>query len=201
MLRWNCLCPSFLCLIVFDYLSYLKKCHMRSCGQPWPDSCLDVIETCLFVLWRHLEYYLLHCIPTDPKDSLLPGSTLYRSRLADGRGTCYRDNRFIALFGYWEQMWHKHCMIPDGVNMNISVCSNSLDSFSGLQASGGRGLSLSRVSQQDLDLVRNSCKLVWVSCTQLYILGQLTSHALSLGLNHKPFLNGDFHQVFPLAWN
>lgn len=74
--------------------------------------CSYVIETCLFVLWRHLEYYLLHCIPTDPKDSLLPGSTLYRSRLAD-------------------------------------------DSFSGLQASGGRGLSLSRVSQQDLDLLKS----------------------------------------------
>uniref|UniRef100_A0A669DB95 Nucleoporin 205 n=1 Tax=Oreochromis niloticus TaxID=8128 RepID=A0A669DB95_ORENI len=68
--------------------------------------CSYVIETCLFVLWRHLEYYLLHCIPTDPKDSLLPGSTLYRSRLADGRGTC-------------------------------------------------RGLSLSRVSQQDLDLLKS----------------------------------------------
>ncbi|XP_039880935.1 nuclear pore complex protein Nup205 isoform X1 [Simochromis diagramma] len=74
--------------------------------------CSYVIETCLFVLWRHLEYYLLHCIPTDPKDSLLPGSTLYRSRLAD-------------------------------------------DSFSGLQSSGGRGLSLSRVSQQDLDLLKS----------------------------------------------
>uniref|UniRef100_A0AAX7UI24 Nucleoporin 205 n=1 Tax=Astatotilapia calliptera TaxID=8154 RepID=A0AAX7UI24_ASTCA len=60
--------------------------------------CSYVIETCLFVLWRHLEYYLLHCIPTDPKDSLLPGSTLYRSR---------------------------------------------------------RGLSLSRVSQQDLDLLKS----------------------------------------------
>uniref|UniRef100_A0A7N8XLB2 Nucleoporin 205 n=1 Tax=Mastacembelus armatus TaxID=205130 RepID=A0A7N8XLB2_9TELE len=59
-----------------------------------------IIETCLFVLWRHLEYYLLHCTPADPKDSLLPG-------------------------------------------------------LRGLQASGGRGLGLSRVSQQDLDLVRN----------------------------------------------
>ncbi|XP_030588106.1 nuclear pore complex protein Nup205 isoform X2 [Archocentrus centrarchus] len=74
--------------------------------------CSYVIETCLFVLWRHLEYYLLHCTPTDPKDSLLPGSTLYRSRLAD-------------------------------------------DSFGGLQASGGRALSLSRVSQQDLDLLKS----------------------------------------------
>uniref|UniRef100_A0A8C3AR20 Nucleoporin 205 n=1 Tax=Cyclopterus lumpus TaxID=8103 RepID=A0A8C3AR20_CYCLU len=65
--------------------------------------CSYVIETCLFVLWRHLEYYLLHCSPTDPKDSLMPGA----------------------------------------------------NSFGGLQASGGRGLGLSRVSQQDLDLVRN----------------------------------------------
>nr|XP_057942817.1 nuclear pore complex protein Nup205 isoform X2 [Doryrhamphus excisus] len=45
--------------------------------------CSYIIETCLFVLWRHLEYYLLHCTPTDPKDSPLPGASLYRSRLAD----------------------------------------------------------------------------------------------------------------------
>ncbi|XP_026167552.1 nuclear pore complex protein Nup205 [Mastacembelus armatus] len=71
-----------------------------------------IIETCLFVLWRHLEYYLLHCTPADPKDSLLPGLSLYRSRLMD-------------------------------------------NSLGGLQASGGRGLGLSRVSQQDLDLLKS----------------------------------------------
>ncbi|XP_053282172.1 nuclear pore complex protein Nup205 isoform X2 [Pleuronectes platessa] len=74
--------------------------------------CSYVIETCLFVLWRHLEYYLLHCTPTDPKDSLMPGASLYRSRLTD-------------------------------------------DSFGGLQPSGSRALSLSRVSQQDLDLLKS----------------------------------------------
>uniref|UniRef100_A0A8D3E9I1 Nucleoporin 205 n=1 Tax=Scophthalmus maximus TaxID=52904 RepID=A0A8D3E9I1_SCOMX len=63
--------------------------------------CSYVIETCLFVLWRHLEYYLLHCTPTDPKNSLLPGA----------------------------------------------------NSFGVLQAS--RGLSLSRVSQQDLDMLKS----------------------------------------------
>uniref|UniRef100_A0A3Q2CDR8 Nucleoporin 205 n=1 Tax=Cyprinodon variegatus TaxID=28743 RepID=A0A3Q2CDR8_CYPVA len=73
--------------------------------------CSYVIETCLFVLWRHLEYYLLHCSPSDPKDSLLPGSSLFRSRLKD-------------------------------------------ESFGGLQAGGGRGVGLSRVSQQDLDLLK-----------------------------------------------
>ncbi|XP_056333845.1 nuclear pore complex protein Nup205 [Danio aesculapii] len=35
--------------------------------------CSYIIETCLFVIWRHLEFYLLYCTPTDPKDSLLPG--------------------------------------------------------------------------------------------------------------------------------
>uniref|UniRef100_A0A672HKF7 Nucleoporin 205 n=1 Tax=Salarias fasciatus TaxID=181472 RepID=A0A672HKF7_SALFA len=50
--------------------------------------CSYVIETCLFVLWRHLEYYLLHCTPSDPKDSLLPGASLYRSRLANGESCC-----------------------------------------------------------------------------------------------------------------
>uniref|UniRef100_A0A672HME6 Nucleoporin 205 n=1 Tax=Salarias fasciatus TaxID=181472 RepID=A0A672HME6_SALFA len=65
--------------------------------------CSYVIETCLFVLWRHLEYYLLHCTPSDPKDSLLPGA----------------------------------------------------NAFGGLQASGSRGLGLSRVSQQDLDVLKS----------------------------------------------
>uniref|UniRef100_A0A7N6B7J1 Nucleoporin 205 n=1 Tax=Anabas testudineus TaxID=64144 RepID=A0A7N6B7J1_ANATE len=44
--------------------------------------CSYVIETCLFVLWRHLEYYLLHCTPTDPKDSLLPGASRGLSRIS-----------------------------------------------------------------------------------------------------------------------
>ncbi|XP_056117303.1 nuclear pore complex protein Nup205 isoform X2 [Rhinichthys klamathensis goyatoka] len=35
--------------------------------------CSYIIETCLFVIWRHLEFYLLYCTPTDAKDSLLPG--------------------------------------------------------------------------------------------------------------------------------
>lgn len=73
--------------------------------------CSYVIETCLFVLWRHLEYYLLHYTPTDPKD-LLPGAGLFRSRLTD-------------------------------------------DSFGGLHAGGGRGLNLSRVTQQDLDQLKS----------------------------------------------
>ncbi|XP_051725707.1 nuclear pore complex protein Nup205 isoform X2 [Ctenopharyngodon idella] len=60
--------------------------------------CSYIVETCLFVIWRHLEFYLLYCTPTDPKDSLLPG---------------YRD------------------------------------------PSGSRGLSVSRVSQQDLEQLQS----------------------------------------------
>ncbi|CAH2276623.1 nuclear pore complex Nup205 [Pelobates cultripes] len=32
--------------------------------------CSYIIETCLFILWRHLEYYLLHCTPSDTQDTL-----------------------------------------------------------------------------------------------------------------------------------
>lgn len=60
--------------------------------------CSYIIETCLFVIWRHLEFYLLYCTPTDPKDSLLTG---------------YRD------------------------------------------PSGSRGLSVSRVSRQDLEQLQS----------------------------------------------
>uniref|UniRef100_A0A8C2BGC4 Nucleoporin 205 n=1 Tax=Cyprinus carpio TaxID=7962 RepID=A0A8C2BGC4_CYPCA len=65
--------------------------------------CSYIIETCLFVIWRHLEFYLLYCTPTDPKDSLLP-------------------NSFIAF-----------CV----------------------DRSGSRGLSVSRVSQQDLEQLQS----------------------------------------------
>ncbi|EPQ04244.1 Nuclear pore complex protein Nup205 [Myotis brandtii] len=42
--------------------------------------CSFIIETCLFILWRHLEYYLLHCTPTDSQDSLFASRTLLKSR-------------------------------------------------------------------------------------------------------------------------
>ena len=29
------------------------------------DSVSDILENCLFIIWRHLEYYLLHCVPAD----------------------------------------------------------------------------------------------------------------------------------------
>uniref|UniRef100_A0A8C5FCT7 Nucleoporin 205 n=1 Tax=Gadus morhua TaxID=8049 RepID=A0A8C5FCT7_GADMO len=45
--------------------------------------CSYVIETCLFVLWRHLEYYLMYCTPSDPKNALLPGAN---SLQGSGRG-------------------------------------------------------------------------------------------------------------------
>ncbi|MGH0150797.1 UNVERIFIED_CONTAM: hypothetical protein FKN15_018622 [Acipenser sinensis] len=42
--------------------------------------CSYIIETCLFVLWRHLEYYMLHCTPVDTQDSLLSVRPSFRSR-------------------------------------------------------------------------------------------------------------------------
>uniref|UniRef100_A0A8C8VRA0 Nucleoporin 205 n=1 Tax=Pelusios castaneus TaxID=367368 RepID=A0A8C8VRA0_9SAUR len=42
--------------------------------------CSYIIETCLFILWRHLEYYLLHCTPTDSQDSLMASRASFKSR-------------------------------------------------------------------------------------------------------------------------
>ncbi|KAI1888548.1 hypothetical protein AGOR_G00186300 [Albula goreensis] len=47
--------------------------------------CSYIIETCLFVVWRHLEYYLLYCTPSDPKDSLLPSSNFGMLQNGGGR--------------------------------------------------------------------------------------------------------------------
>lgn len=82
------ICLQEFCAV--NWTNTMYKGHiMNCCEMPWPASSSDVIETCLFVLWRHLEYYLLHCTPTDPKDSLLPGASLYRSRLTDGEKRCH----------------------------------------------------------------------------------------------------------------
>uniref|UniRef100_A0A7N4PRP8 Nucleoporin 205 n=1 Tax=Sarcophilus harrisii TaxID=9305 RepID=A0A7N4PRP8_SARHA len=42
--------------------------------------CSYIIETCLFIFWRHLEYYLLRCTPTDSQDSLLASTATFKSR-------------------------------------------------------------------------------------------------------------------------
>ncbi|XP_021119102.1 nuclear pore complex protein Nup205 [Heterocephalus glaber] len=42
--------------------------------------CSYIIETCLFVLWRHLEYYMLHCSPMNSQDSLFASRPLFKSR-------------------------------------------------------------------------------------------------------------------------
>uniref|UniRef100_A0A8D1CGS2 Nucleoporin 205 n=1 Tax=Sus scrofa TaxID=9823 RepID=A0A8D1CGS2_PIG len=47
--------------------------------------CSFIIETCLFILWRHLEYYLLHCTPTDSQESLFASRTLFKSRRLQGK--------------------------------------------------------------------------------------------------------------------
>lgn len=45
--------------------------------------CCYIIETCLFILWRHLEYYLLQCTPSDSQDSLFSNSSFTSRRFQD----------------------------------------------------------------------------------------------------------------------
>lgn len=33
-------------------------------------TAVDMVENCLFILWRHLEFYLIHCVPADQGTSL-----------------------------------------------------------------------------------------------------------------------------------
>lgn len=39
-----------------------------------------IVENCLFILWRHLEYYFLHCVPTDTHDFPNAMNVSYRGR-------------------------------------------------------------------------------------------------------------------------
>ena len=46
----------------------------------------DIIENCLFIIWRHLDFYFLHCIPSDEERRMLGGPTLTSSRLRKLQG-------------------------------------------------------------------------------------------------------------------
>ncbi|XP_007909424.1 nuclear pore complex protein Nup205 [Callorhinchus milii] len=39
-----------------------------------------IVENCLFILWRHLEYYFLYCSPSDAHDTMNVLSGFYRGR-------------------------------------------------------------------------------------------------------------------------
>ncbi|XP_068134073.1 nuclear pore complex protein Nup205 isoform X2 [Hyperolius riggenbachi] len=45
--------------------------------------CSYIIETCLFVLWRHLEYYLAQCTPSDSTDALFSSTSITGKRFQD----------------------------------------------------------------------------------------------------------------------
>lgn len=62
-------------LSCFQVCKYAHTVNVQSKdNQIWIlhwDVSADIIEICLFILWRHLEHYLLHCTPTDSQDPLL----------------------------------------------------------------------------------------------------------------------------------
>ncbi|XP_062583322.1 nuclear pore complex protein Nup205-like [Saccostrea cucullata] len=53
-----------------------------------------ILENCLFMLWRHLEYYLIHCVPVNQQTSSYPSQTRRHTqlrRLQDLTGICESD--------------------------------------------------------------------------------------------------------------
>ncbi|KAJ7404620.1 hypothetical protein WISP_144333 [Willisornis vidua] len=64
------------------------QCKDNTVGLLHLDVTADIIEICLFILWRHLEHYLLHCTPTDSQDPLLSSRMSFKKgRLQDSFGS------------------------------------------------------------------------------------------------------------------
>lgn len=67
----------------------LRNWFWKSCDEIvfpwiWPLPCSHHREPACFS-WRHLEYYLLHCTPTDSQDSLFASRSLFKSRRLQGK--------------------------------------------------------------------------------------------------------------------
>ena len=57
----------------------------------------DIIENCLFIIWRHLDFYFLHCIPSDEERRMLAGPTLAGSRMRRLQGIRLRVRILVKL--------------------------------------------------------------------------------------------------------
>ena len=59
--------------------------HQGGVTKLYPDALLDpvsdIIENALFILWRHMDFYYLHCVPSDDERSLLNQSSSTSARL------------------------------------------------------------------------------------------------------------------------
>ena len=53
-------------LIPYHFLLYYSIVVVILDTHCW----IDIIENMLYILWRHLQYYLVHCKPVDPDISL-----------------------------------------------------------------------------------------------------------------------------------
>lgn len=57
----------------------------------------DIVENCLFIIWRHLDFYFLHCIPSDEERRMLAGPTLAGSRMRRLQGIRLRVRILVKL--------------------------------------------------------------------------------------------------------
>ena len=57
----------------------------------------DIIENCLFIIWRHLDFYFLHCIPSDEERRMLAGPTLAGSRMRRLQGIRFQVRILVKL--------------------------------------------------------------------------------------------------------
>ncbi|OWF55575.1 nuclear pore complex protein Nup205-like [Mizuhopecten yessoensis] len=68
-----------------------------------------IIENCIFILWRHLEYYLLHCVPIDQQPTLYQSQVKRQQqmrRLQDltGTGSMMYDTDVGATFSEGDEL-------------------------------------------------------------------------------------------------
>lgn len=57
----------------------------------------DIIENCLFILWRHLDFYFLRCIPSDEERRILAGPPLISSQMRRLHGSVVLLLSFLEL--------------------------------------------------------------------------------------------------------
>ena len=65
--------PSIIQSLVFSCLHQLSF---------WPLTLTsDIIENYLFIIWRHLDFYFIHCIPSDEERRMRGGPSLTDNRM------------------------------------------------------------------------------------------------------------------------
>ena len=85
-------------------------------------KCTVMMENCLFILWRHLEYYLLRCVPADQQPLAFQSTALKNRQMRRLQGQILNFEYIVKRYRFYDLIWFllQVICVADLVLININ---------------------------------------------------------------------------------